>query len=188
MEPKSRGERALRPDSPDHSVIVFGYGNPGRQDDGLGPAAAEAIAQLAWAGVTVHSNYQLNIEDADEAVKHEYAVFVDAAATGPEPYAVRQAAPAVQTAFSSHVMSPEGILAICRDYYGRVPHSIVVAIRGYDFEFGETLSPPARNNLSQAIEWVERYIIACMKNRVAGDGNDHVVLTGRTAPYTNDAG
>ncbi|HEX8035127.1 MAG TPA: hydrogenase maturation protease [Ktedonobacterales bacterium] len=187
MELKSRGERDPRSDYPGHSLIVFGYGNPGRQDDGLGPAAAEAIAQLEWAGVTLQTNYQLNIEDADEAAKHDRVVFVDASAIGPEPYAVRQAVPAVQAAFSSHVMGPEGILAICRDYYEKAPHAIIVAIRGYDFEFGETLSPLARNNLAQAIEWVKQYIIACMGNRVTDSYNEHLPLMGSTTPYANEA-
>lgn len=188
MELKSRGERDPRRDCASHSLIVFGYGNPGRQDDGLGPAAAEAIAQWEWTGVTVQTNYQLNLEDADEAAKHDRVVFVDAAATGLEPYAVRPAVPAAQTAFSSHTMSPEGILAICRDYYGRAPHSILVAIRGYDFEFGETLSSPARNNLAQAIEWVKRYIIACTGNGVANGCNEHSVRTCRAIPYANQRG
>jgi hydrogenase maturation protease len=32
--------------SPSPRVLVIGYGNPGRQDDGLGPAAAAEIEKL----------------------------------------------------------------------------------------------------------------------------------------------
>jgi Ni,Fe-hydrogenase maturation factor len=36
-------------------VLVLGYGNPGRQDDALGPAAALAIAQMGFQNVKVES-------------------------------------------------------------------------------------------------------------------------------------
>ena len=45
-------------------VLVLGYGNPGREDDGLGPAFAAEIGQLGRQNVTIVNNYQLMIEDA----------------------------------------------------------------------------------------------------------------------------
>ena len=45
-------------------VLLIGYGNPGRLDDGLGPALAAAVEKLAIPGVTVDADYQLNVEDA----------------------------------------------------------------------------------------------------------------------------
>ena len=44
-------------------TLLIGYGNPGRLDDGLGPALAEAVAKLAIPGVTVEAD--------PEAVKRE---------------------------------------------------------------------------------------------------------------------
>ena len=157
MEPKSLDGRDTH-HKPARSLIVFGYGNPGRQDDGLGPAAAEEIAALDWPGVATQTNYQLNIEDADEAVKHDWVIFIDAADIGPEPYTERILHPAMETAFTSHVMGPEVILAICRDYYGNVPQSVLVAIRGYEFAFEEALSVAAHRNLAQAVERIKQLI------------------------------
>ena len=48
-----------------------GYGNPGRQDDGLGPALAECIQALQWTGVTGDADYQLNIENGAAVVQRE---------------------------------------------------------------------------------------------------------------------
>ena len=79
---RARGIRAPR-------VLVLGYGNPGRQDDGLGPAAAAEIGKLDWPGVTACDNYQLVIEDAVEIAEHDVVWFVDAARSGAEPYEVR---------------------------------------------------------------------------------------------------
>src|SRR5271166_3917477 len=87
-------------------MLVFGYGNPGRQDDGLGPAAAEAIERMGWPGVTVCDNYQLAIEDAVDVAQHDLVWFVDAARTGPEPFALRRLWPAHDIAFTSHLVKP----------------------------------------------------------------------------------
>ena len=45
-------------------MLLIGYGNPGRRDDGLGPALAGAIAAADLPGVEVESGYQLLPEDA----------------------------------------------------------------------------------------------------------------------------
>ena len=50
-------------------VLVIGYGNPGRQDDGLGAAVIERLEALGLEGVTVDADYQLNIEDAADMRK-----------------------------------------------------------------------------------------------------------------------
>jgi hydrogenase maturation protease len=69
-------------------VLVIGYGNPGRQDDGLGPAAALRIGSLGWPNLRAFDGYQLNIEDALDVAAHDVVWFVDAAKTGEAPFAV----------------------------------------------------------------------------------------------------
>ena len=46
---------------PTRRILVIGYGNPGRRDDGLGPALAARLEALALPGVTVESDFQLAI-------------------------------------------------------------------------------------------------------------------------------
>ena len=148
MTPPRRGER----------VLVLGYGNPGRQDDGLGPAAAEVIAGLNIPGVTVEVNYLLNIEDAADAAEHDCVLFLDAAETGPEPFEVREVWPAEKLAFTSHIVRPELIVAICQTHFGWTPRAWLVGIRGYDFEFQEGLTGPARVNLIQAVDYLRSWL------------------------------
>jgi len=63
-------------------ILVYGYGNPGRQDDALGVRLAENIEQ--WVqddhieNVEVDYNYQLNIEDSDRVSKSDIVIFADA--------------------------------------------------------------------------------------------------------------
>jgi len=132
-------------------VLILGYGNSGRQDDGLGPAVVAEIERLGWSHITAYENHQLNIEDAMDVAEHDVVWFVDAAKAGPEPYVVSEVAPASNIAFSSHVVRPEVILAIARQCYGRAPPAFMLGIRGYGFACGEELTPAATENLHAAL-------------------------------------
>lgn len=132
-------------------ILVLGYGNPGRQDDGLGPAVAAGIDGLGWPNITAYDNYQLNIEDALEVAEHDVVWFVDAAKAGPSPYDVRDLSAASTIEFTSHVVRPEAILAIARQYYGKSPQAFLLAVRGYQFEFVEEFTADAADNLRVAL-------------------------------------
>ena len=60
-------------------VLLYGFGNPARGDDGLGPALAAAIEELAIPNITVDANYQLTVEDAADIAGYDAVVFADAA-------------------------------------------------------------------------------------------------------------
>ena len=136
-------------------VLILGYGNPGRQDDGLGPAASAQIEALGWPNVTAHENYQLNIEDALDVADHDVVWFVDAARSGPSPFAFEALAPAASLEFTSHLVRPEAILAMAYHYYGATPQAFLLGIRGYEFEFVEALTPAAADNLQRAVEMLK---------------------------------
>ncbi len=83
--------------------------------------------------------------------EHAIVWFVDAANNGEAPYAVRDVSPASTVDFTSHIVRPEAILAIASQCYGRAPRAFLLAIRGYEFEFVETLTPGAADNLRAAL-------------------------------------
>lgn len=133
---------------PNPRTLVLGWGNPGRGDDGLGPALASMIS----AGVedlTTETDYQLQIEDAAQIARYDRVVFVDADRSGPEPFSCRRLAPATTgLSFTSHSVSPEALLQLTGELFQATPEAWIVGVRGYDFDsFGETLSAPARANL-----------------------------------------
>lgn len=137
-------------------MLLFGFGNPGRVDDGLGPTAAQAIERLGIQGVNVDADYQLTVEDSLAAAQHEAVVFVDAASEGPEPFDFRRLRPARGASFSSHSVRPEGVLALAAELFGRSPAGYLLAIRGYEFDrLAEGLSPQAEANLRAALEFLE---------------------------------
>ena len=140
-------------------ILLIGYGNPGRLDDGLGPALAEAVARRGIAGLAVDSDYQLTVEDAEAVARHEMAILADAAAEGGEPFAWREVTTTEEAGFTSHSVKPEQLLGLARHLFGARTKVYVLAIRGYEFnEFGEGLSGAAQENLAAAVKFVEEWI------------------------------
>jgi len=139
------------------STLVLAWGNPGRLDDGLGPAFADRLAARALPGVTVASDYQLQVEYAEEVSRHARVVFVDADRTGGEPFWIRRLEPADQgVSFSTHSVAPGALLTLVRDLFDAEPEAWLMGIRGYEFDdFGEWLSERAQANLDQAVTAIE---------------------------------
>jgi hydrogenase maturation protease len=139
-------------------VLLIGYGNPGRLDDGLGPALAEQIDTLTLPGVTVDSDYQLTVEHAHDVAEYDVVIFADAHVSCPEPFEVRRIEPTgVTVSFSSHSVSPEGVIALAAELFDATPAAYTLGIRGYEFnEFGYGLSDRAEENLRQAVEFLAR--------------------------------
>lgn len=140
-------------------ILVLGYGNPGRLDDGLGPALAAAIDAAAIDGVTVESSYQLGIEDAGLAAEHDVVVFADASADAPDPFEFREAPPREHHEFTTHSLAPEAVVGIARDVLGAAPRAYVLAIRGERFDgYGEELSPAAARRLGAAAGFLTGFL------------------------------
>ncbi len=145
------------------STLVLGWGNPGRRDDGLGPALVAELADEAPPGVTLASDYQLQVEDAAEVARHERVIFVDAdRSAGVEPFWIRRLVPAPGgPGYTTHELAPDQVLSLSRNLFGRQPEAWLLGIRGRDFdEFGEELSTLARANLACAAAFVRELLAA----------------------------
>jgi hydrogenase maturation protease len=140
-------------------ILVIGFGNPGRQDDGLGPALAAWLEGRGLPGVTVDSDYQLTVEDAEATARQEIVIFADASVGGSEPFYFRRVRPHGAPGFSSHSVEPGEVLALAEAIFGARPEAYVLGIRGHAFnEFGEGLSAQAQANLAAASEFLERVL------------------------------
>jgi hydrogenase maturation protease len=152
-------------------VLVLGYGNPGRLDDGLGPALAEAVEEMQLPDVTADADYQLQPEDALRIAEASVVVFADAAVEGPEPFFFRPIEPRPGATFTTHHLDPEGLLAMAEETLGARTEAYVLGIRGYEFdEFGENLSSRGRENLGAAIRFLEPVLRERRFREAAGRG------------------
>jgi len=137
-------------------ILIYGYGNPGRQDDGLGNAFIQRLEEWAnekqLTGFEFDSNYQLNIEDAANIAGKDLVVFVDASEEEIEDFILTPVNEATKVTFTTHAASPGYIVNLCRELYNKIPATYMLHIRGYEWEFKEGLSAKAENNLEKSLE------------------------------------
>lgn len=144
-------------------VLVFGYGNPSRGDDALGPAFMEQLQaqQFSRAGdIDYLTDYQLQIEHALDLLNRQLVLFVDAAQSGTETFALYPLKPDAELSYTTHAMSPGAVLAVYQQTQSApLPSCFMLAIRGYAFdELGASLSPAASANLEAAVAEVVRWL------------------------------
>lgn len=143
-------------------LLIYGYGNPGRQDDGVGVMLVEELE--AWAkaeglkGLAFDTNYQLNAEDALAVAEARAVVFVDAAREGAEPFEFRRLEPRGEIAFSTHAMSPESVLALAEELYGARPPAWLLAIRGHEWAPAEPPAEAALANRAAARGFLQKWL------------------------------
>jgi len=136
-------------------LLLIGYGNPGRGDDGLGPALVERLETLDIGGIELMSDYQLTVDMAHDIASFESVVFADAAMTGPAPFSFSSTEPGAPLSFTSHSQRPEGVLYLAQTLFGGRAQGHLLGIRGYQFgQFNEELSPEAERNLEAAVGFV----------------------------------
>ena len=138
-------------------VLVFGYGNPGRLDDGLGPALSSAIEAQGLEAVTTDSDYQLNIEDATAFQEHDVVVFADADVRQVAPFHFTRIKPAFDVEYTSHSVEPEALFGLAVKLFGCREDfpCYVLGIQGYEFnDFGNWMSDGAQENLVAAVDFI----------------------------------
>jgi hydrogenase maturation protease len=142
------------PGDPAGAVLVIGYGNALRSDDGVGWHAAALLADdPRLAGVEVLARHQLAPELALDMSRASLVILVDAdaeippgaitvrrlEAAGPGPAAGGSGG---GPGASSHHVGPAELLAVCRELYGAAPEAIVIGVGTLTMEVGESLSAP----------------------------------------------
>jgi len=137
-------------------VVVIGYGNPSRGDDGLGPALLERLERLApsvgeGCGVEVLGDFQLQVEHALDLEDRGLALFVDASVACAEPFDFRRLKPRCDASFTTHELSPAAVLQVYSDIHGtEPPPSYLLSVRGFSFELGAPIGARAGRHLEAA--------------------------------------
>lgn len=140
------------------SSLIYGIGNIGRQDDGLGWAFIDWLETASGCAKAEKVKfYQLNLEDADLISHKQRVLFVDASKdTAVDSFRLYKAEPKMDFSFTSHAMSIETIMATCWQCFGRMPEVYVLAIRGYEWELQIGLTEQAKSNLNLAANHIHR--------------------------------
>jgi hydrogenase maturation protease len=137
-------------------LVVFGWGNDARGDDGLGPLLLARIAAAGWRDVTAIEDFQLQIEHALDLDGAEAALFLDAGRNTPAPFTFSEIWPKRDMSHTTHTLAPEAVLDVCARSLGRTPPpSFTLCMPGERFELGEGLSEEARGRLDTAWAFVQ---------------------------------
>jgi len=104
-------------------ILVIGYGNTLRGDDGVGPRVAEAIEELQLPRVRTLVCQQLSPEHAYQISRADLVVFVDAAVDAPKEVQWRPLEPNESSQLMAHAVDPRTMLALARDVFGHAPEA-----------------------------------------------------------------
>lgn len=148
-------------------ILVLGYGNPDREDDGV---AWHILARLAvllgqpvppgpedpfdeHLPVTLLFSLQLTPDMTETISQFDYVWFVDAH-TGrvPSEMHIEPVQPQFQASPFTHHFTPQSCLSLAQALYNHSPSCELISVRGYSFGFNRQLSPHTRALADQAAD------------------------------------
>ena len=145
-------------------ILVIGYGNTLRGDDGVGPRVAETVGNLLLPGVRTLICPLLTPELAAPISRAETVIFVDAAVDAPNQVQWRKLEPNETSQLMAHAADPRTMLALSRDVFGHVPEAWWLTIPAVDLSFREDFSPAVQKGFAEAVEKLQEFCKAAKIN------------------------
>ncbi len=139
------------------SVLIVGYGNRLRSDDGLGVRAAEELSRTnPAAGAEILIRHQLTPELAETISHVEKVFFIDASRQG-QPGEIRctPVSPHHPDVLFAHQLTPETLLSLCCELYGVSPQAFEISLCGECFELGDQFSPKVAAALPDLVKFAK---------------------------------
>jgi len=142
-------------------IVVAGYGNPLRGDDGVGWRVAEAVAEKWGARVCVLMGQQPTPEWAPVLAAADVAFLVDATHEAVPGLCVRRLEPFAGGGLADgHTFGPGHVLGLAAALYGHVPESYLLLLPAEHFDFGAELSPKTARAAERALRFLDRRLRA----------------------------
>jgi len=142
---------------PGAGILIVGYGNALRSDDGLGWHAAALLADdPRLGGAQVLWQHQLTPELAYDISQASLAVLIDVSVEQePGAISVRRldASPGNSSAWSHHV-DPAALVALAGELWNAAPDVFVVSVGAASLEVGDRLSPAVAAALPAVVDAV----------------------------------
>lgn len=138
----------------DEPILIIGFGNLLRGDDGVGPRVAETIARWNRPGVLTLAVHQLLPEMAEALSNSRFAIFVDADLSRNSNFESVRVTPLTPCSTASplgHVSNPAQLLALAQDVIGRCPAACLIRVPVCDMSLGESLSALAQAGANAAL-------------------------------------
>ncbi len=146
-------------------ILIFGYGNPSRGDDAIGPEflrllETERAAGRAPDNFDTLTDFQLQIEHATDLEGRELVLFVDAAVSGPAPFSFTRLQAQRDEGITSHAISPANVLSVYEQVFSAdgAPAAFLLSIPGQDFELGQRLSEQSIKGVAESILFAKKLL------------------------------
>lgn len=141
-------------------ILIIGYGNPLRGDDGVGCVLARLLKnRLRRDDLHVQTLHQLTPELIAWIAGASYVIFIDAnAETHTGTIAYEPVYPQTKEGAFTHNTNPSGLFAAARDWYGAVPHGLLISIGGRSFDYSDKLSPELTAMLPRLLDEIEQMV------------------------------
>lgn len=143
------------------TVLVIGYGNTLRGDDGIGYQIAETVAEWQRPQVRSIAIHQLLPELAVDIAEVDLVIFVDAVVAhdpaNPD-IAITPIFAGSDENFSTHIITPQLLLGMTQKLYGETPVAYLLTIPAIDFTLGTTLSSIACRGKKLALDYLKSAI------------------------------
>lgn len=141
-------------------ILVIGIGNPLRGDDAIGWFAAQTLAERVDSDrVTTMALHQLTPEWAKAMSRMKMVIFIDAAegqAAG--TISIKEIYPSDSPPSMTHLLSPQGLLALSARLYHSTPRTYLCTVGGGDFGHKEELSAPVEAACAVLVQRVDEMI------------------------------
>jgi hydrogenase maturation protease len=161
-------------------ILVVGFGNPHRGDDGFGFHAAEqAQAIIHEQAVTVMAVEQLKPEMAETISQVDMVVFLEVASSGaPGTVHMSELLPKdAPEGLLSHDMNPEKLLVAAQIIYGRCPEALMITVAGENFGFSARMSPCVEAAMPKVFERLKDIVVSA-KDREPVRFRSHAMCAG----------
>lgn len=135
-------------------VILVGFGNEFRSDDGLGIKLLDLLEDDRINKLKVE---ELTFDLVEELKDFDIVIFVDAAIEG-DDINFKKIEKTSKFSPLTHHMSPEELLIWCEEINKKSYEFYLLSIRGYDFDFGEEISQDGKKNLIKAKEFLLSFL------------------------------
>jgi len=146
-----------------NTKLIIAYGNPYRNDDGVGHYIANKIRE--WADkdkidkITIITAYQLDIDMTEDISLAESVFFLDAHVEEYSPeIVINKVEPKKSNGFTTHVFTPSDLIALVNQLYNRDPSATLISVPGYDFDMGEELTTVTRKQADRAVEKLKHFL------------------------------
>ena len=150
-------------------LLLLGYGNPDREDDGVAWHILRALTTRL--GLSAPDSYedefpehaeiefafylQLTPEMAEDVSAYDHVCFVDAH-TGniPEPVRLIDVQSEFQASPFTHHLTAQSLLSMCETIYGKKPDAALLSVLGHRFLFSRQLSEETARLVPEAVELI----------------------------------